>query len=526
MSSSSRRSKLTGAKAGVAPGTSRERMRKVSGDLRKEKRSLLTKRHRGLCDGKCAEDNVFNEVFEDGVLEKAIVDLRTLKNKESLNILRRALCSSNPPIDLVISGGLINLLIEILRTSTVEQLTSDAVWCLTNIATGDHDQTGAVLAAVPELLAIIAGENSTLREQACWTIGNIAGDSDEHRTVLLANGALLPMCDFLGASLRAAATVPLADSLVPTATPEVTSANSSYAQTAAWALSNLVRGSTPAGAFLESGAMPFLLSVLKHHDLAVATEVWWVFSFLSAKEDESVQKLIENGLLDALESKLGSLDPAAMTSIPVLRTLGNLVTGPPHWIDMILSRSSIIASLLRIMANPLVSEKAVMKEAMYALGSILGGDKPHRISALQAGSLLSVQTFLTSDIFELQKEAVFALHNAGQEAECLHLLVSPTAAPIRTTLINLIRVPDHDLALACIQILKAVAFADPNEKKTLIEEYLSYEMYDALEHLLYVGGTCALLSAAARQAIDELFEAEEDDEVDQGGNSDNVFMFD
>jgi hypothetical protein len=35
------------------------------------------------------------------------------------------------------------------------------------------------------------------KEQICWCIGNIAGDSDEYREVLVCNGCIKPVLDYL-----------------------------------------------------------------------------------------------------------------------------------------------------------------------------------------------------------------------------------------------------------------------------------------------------------------------------------------
>lgn len=83
---------------------------------------------------------------------------------------------------------------------------------------------------------LLEGSSIALKEQICWAIGNVAGDSDDFRSVLLANGCLKPLIKFL--------------TEVATAVPTDAS---NPAQTVAWAISNVARGSTPASLFIESG---------------------------------------------------------------------------------------------------------------------------------------------------------------------------------------------------------------------------------------------------------------------------------
>lgn len=122
----------------------------------------------------------------------------------------------------------------------------EAAWCLTNIAAGKPEETRALLPALPLLIAHIGGrvtyfsnvneknalsvfflywqffsctERSSLpvAEQCAWALGNVAGEGEELRNILLSQGALLP----------------LARMMLPN--------KGSTVRTAAWALSNLIK---------------------------------------------------------------------------------------------------------------------------------------------------------------------------------------------------------------------------------------------------------------------------------------------
>jgi hypothetical protein len=130
--------------------------------------------------------------------------------------------------------------------------------CLTNMATGDHSETGAVLCAVPNMVEILnsnslpgsVGRDSVeFQEHICWALGNIAGDSDEHRSVLIGNGALLAVLSFLEARMSAL----VAASGTVHAVEAMPHSFVSSTQTAAWTLSNLARGKVPANLFVSTG---------------------------------------------------------------------------------------------------------------------------------------------------------------------------------------------------------------------------------------------------------------------------------
>ena len=48
---------------------------------------------------------------------------------------------------------------------------------------------------MPQLIQILSSdvEQPNIKEQVCWTIGNIAGECDDFRLTLLANGCLRPL---------------------------------------------------------------------------------------------------------------------------------------------------------------------------------------------------------------------------------------------------------------------------------------------------------------------------------------------
>ena len=59
---------------------------------------------------------------------------------EGLRVLRDALSDEDAPIQVAIDGGCILSLIHLMRIPNIP-VQSDAVWCLTNIASGTHEQT-------------------------------------------------------------------------------------------------------------------------------------------------------------------------------------------------------------------------------------------------------------------------------------------------------------------------------------------------------------------------------------------------
>lgn len=129
-----------------------------------------------------------------------------------------------------------------------------------------------------------------MAEQCSWAIGNVAGEGEDLRNVLLSQGALPP----------------LARMIFPD--------KGSAVRTAAWALSNLIKGpQSKAAAQLVrvDGIVDAILRHLKKSDEEISMEIAWIVVYLSALSD-----------IAATSNSLQLL-------IPVLRSLGNFVSVDP-----------------------------------------------------------------------------------------------------------------------------------------------------------------------------------------------------
>ncbi|XP_010920895.2 importin subunit alpha-2 [Elaeis guineensis] len=462
--------------------TAAQRRRQHAIAVGKERREALIRTKR-LCRVAVVDDS---EVLLEGDMlvdeEKAVLDSQTSqtvedlksalsyhgkgatqKKIEILRALRRLLSKSEvPPVEAALQAGAIPVLVQCLSFGSADEQLLEAAWCLTNIAAGEPEETRSLLPALPLLIAHLGEKSSvSVAEQCAWALGNVAGEGEELRNVLLSQGALLPLARLM------------------------LSNKASTTRTAAWALSNLIKGPDPKAAtslIRIDGVLDAIIRHLKKSDDELATEVAWVVVYLSALSETAVSLLVKSDVIHVIQLLAGRLaaSESLQLLIPVLRSLGNLVAGDSYITDAVLIVGhDITDQVLSGLVKCLKSEHRVLKkEAAWVLSNIAAGSFEHKELIFSSEATPLLMHLLLSAPFDIRKEVAYVLGNlcvapakgAGQPSIILRHLVTLVNHGCLPGFINLVRSADIESAKLGLQFLELVLRGMPNgEGPKLVE---------------------------------------------------------
>lgn len=365
----------------------RRRRTEVSVELRKAKKDdQLAKRRNMTSDDEATSPikSTARQLSIEEIVDK-LESQDHQKQFEAVQSARKMLSKErNPPIESVINAGILPHFIRLLN-DTEEEMQFEAAWVLTNVASGNSEQTMAVVraGAIEPFVKLLTSTNTNVCEQAVWALGNIAGDGSEMRDRVLKAGVLRPLM-----------------MLIRPDTPV------SFLRNVAWTLSNLCRNKNPhPPEEAVKQMLPALLHLLQHHDTEVLSDSCWAISYLTDGSNDKIQTVIETGIVSRLVELLKHNEVSIIT--PALRACGNIVTGDDAQTQVIIDSGAlkIFSALLRH------TKPNIQKESAWAISNVTAGNVNQIQAVIDAGLIPQLIEVLNKGDFKTQKEAAWAITN-------------------------------------------------------------------------------------------------------------------
>lgn len=371
----------------------RRRRNDVTVELRRAKRDeqMLKRRNVDLAPevSPLSESNKLHNIPQDSSIPTIVENVMSANPANQLvgvQTARRLLSrEKNPPLDTIIKSGIVPRLVQFLGAEENHKLQFEAAWALTNISSGDSEQTKVVVesGAVPMFVKMLSSQDATVVDQAVWALGNIAGDGPEYRDFAIKCGI-----------------IPALVALVKSETPVT------HLRNITWTMSNLCRKKQPSPSFeTVKQVLPSLAQLVHFSDKEVVSDACWALSYLTDGSTERIQAVLDSGVLPKLVDLLSSDNVHCLT--PALRAVGNIVTGSDQQTQLVLDTGAL-ALFSRLLTH---TRSNIQKEAAWTISNVTAGQQ-HQIQAvIDAGLIPPIINVMIKGEYKAQKEAVWAITN-------------------------------------------------------------------------------------------------------------------
>ncbi|KAL2566808.1 hypothetical protein GLYMA_19G227100v4 [Glycine max] len=359
-----------------------------------------------------------------------------------------ALVDQRPPIDKILTEGILPLFVELLSRHDAPQLQFEALSVLTNLASGTSEYKRVIveLGVVPTLVNLLSSSssNNDIREETICALGNIAGDSPSYRDFVLSHGALSP----------------LLSQLEPESLLQL-EPHSAWAmlRLATWCLSILVCGYPPVNFEQVKSALPVLRRLIHSTDEEVVADACWALSYLSDVPINNIQDIIEAGVCPKLVELL--LYPSDAVIEPALRTLRNIVYG-----DDAQTQHVIDSQLLPCLHQLLTQEhkKNIIKEACWTISNIAAGNRAQIQAVIDANIIPPLVGFLLRAEFDIKEDVAWAIFNVTSRGSHDNIRYLAAQGCIKA-LCDLLSYPDPMINSICLEGLENILSVGKADKE-------------------------------------------------------------
>ena len=376
--------------------------------------------------------------------------------------IRKLLTLQNAPIQELVDIGITSELLLLLDNSYPE-FQYEALWCLTNIATGTSDQANSIVVkgGIEKIIKLMDSSIEELKEQAIWIIGNLASDSQKIRDTLIREKAFDKIITLLASS---------------------SASNLQLIKHSTWALSNFFRVKpAPPYDIIKKVINVIARSMLIiPNDQEFLIDACFILYYLTEHYKDSVRDLLDIGIIPKVIQNLDI--NVNFIQINCLRIVGNIASGNANQTQSLIDWG-ILNYLKKTISN---EKKQIRKESAWIISNIAAGTQ-RQIETLIAENFLPIlENSIKNDEPEIKKECIWAICNltSVENPDYLKKILNDGILRI---LCDCLKMDDAKYLAVCLEAFgNLLAFgkkSNPDGPNPIVNELEKMGMFDVFEKL-------------------------------------------
>ena len=376
--------------------------------------------------------------------------------------IRKLLSLQVSPIQELIDIGITPELLSLLENSPPE-FQYEALWCLTNIATGTSDQANSIVVkgGIPKIIKLMDSSIEELKIQATWIIGNLASDCQKIRDALIKEKAFDKLITILASTN-----------------------NPNLIKHTTWAISNFfrVKPHPPFDVVKKCIKMISRAMLIIPNENEFLVDACFILYFMTEHYKETINELLE---IDIIPKIIQNLDiQNSHIQINCLRIVGNIASGNANQ-----TQSLIDWGLLQLLKKTIFnSVKQIRKESAWIISNIAAGTQKQIETLISLDFLPILAKVIQTDETEIKKESIWAVCNLTS-VENTDYIKKILEQGILNIICDCLKLEDAKYLAVCLEAFgNLLAFGkknNPEGPNPIVNEVDKMGMFDVLENLQY-----------------------------------------
>ncbi|CAG9320031.1 unnamed protein product [Blepharisma stoltei] len=421
--------------------------------------------------------------------------------KELMSLLRKILSADqNPPLAEAVKSGVSNVLIELLRTASLD-IRLEAAWCITNLAYSPKETTDLLVeqGAAHALLENLDSDSLALVELCVWGLGNIASNSIEDRDLIIKLKGVKKLCRICDKNISMGLMANIA-----------------------WVISCLTMLKPSPNPELFYGVLDYLPMLFQTNNEFIIEDSCKILVFLSDGSPGQIEEVVNTGLLPRITELLTY--PVIDVQYSALKILGNVAAGNDSQTEYVIS----LGFLDKIGAMLTQKKKTEMrKEVLWTLSNILAGTLAQTKMIIGKPYFRDIVNLMKDPNLSIKKEAIWAVVNATYCKDA-DTILSLLQFPVLEYLVDSFEIEDiklHSVVISAIDnILKAGEKKKENGRNIAAAKFEELGGIDIFEEILRRRGREG--NPKLNKILEEFYGiGEENNEVEMMTDVPEHFMF-